>query len=294
MIANRIKAEEPQLVTLLPQEIHGWKATGEDKIYDPETIFDYIDGAGEVYRSYNFRTLLVRRYSKRGQPEIIADFFDMGTSKDAFGVFTHDPEGEDAEIGQGSNYKGGLLSFWKDRFFVSLYSEEETDEAKQALFALGRKVASLIKKEGKRPPLISLFPGEKMETKSIRYFHNHMILNYHYFVADENILLLDQKSEAAFGTYREENERVRLLIIRYAYEKKATEALKNFFKIYMPDALERGIVQTEDMKWTAAKVKNEYVIIVFDALSDTFAKKIIENVKMKIEEMGVKEYVAKE
>lgn len=275
--------EKSILENLLPQEIDGWEAKRMDKVYNQETIFDYIDGAGEVYRSYNFRRLLVRRYSKKGKPEIVADLFDMATSRDAYGVFTHDLEGEDAEIGQGSTYKGGLLSFWKDRFFVSLYAEEETEEAREAVFALGRKVASSIKNKGEKPEIISLFPQDKLDKKSIRYFHNHMILNYHFFVADENILLLDQESEVAMGTYREKNEKINLLIIRYLEAKKASEAYKNFTDIFLPDALESGLVQTEDSKWTATKLKNEFIIIIFNALSDSYAKKIIESVERKME-----------
>lgn len=278
-----LRSEEYRPADLLPQEISGWKAKGEDKTYNPETIFDYIDGAGEVYRSYNFRKLFVRRYTKEGKPEIVVDLFDMGSSKDAFGIFTHDLEGEDAGIGQGSTYKGGLLSFWKDRFFVSLYSEEETEEAKEVLLALGREVASLIKTTGDKPEMISFFPLEKLDKRSLRYFHNHMILNYHFFVADENILLLDQKTEAALGTSREGDERVRLLVIRYPEAKKASDAYKNFMDVYMPDAQEKGFVQTEDMKWTAAKIKNEYLIVVFDALSEAYAKKLAGSVEKKIE-----------
>ena len=120
------------LARFLPDEVEGWKAEGNDQVYDSQTIFDYINGAGEVYRSYNFRELLVRRFKREGQPDIVIDFFDMGSSKDAFGVFTHDLEGEDAKIGQGSTYKGGLLSFWKGQFFVSLYAEEETEEKEEA------------------------------------------------------------------------------------------------------------------------------------------------------------------
>ncbi|MCK7482265.1 MAG: hypothetical protein M0C28_37800 [Candidatus Moduliflexus flocculans] len=92
----------------------------------PRPIFDYIDGAGEVYRSYNMRRLVARRFHKDGRPDIVVDAFDMGSAADAFGVFTHDLDGEDASIGQGSAYKAGLLSFWKDRYFLSVYAEEET------------------------------------------------------------------------------------------------------------------------------------------------------------------------
>ena len=77
------------LASLAPDEIMGWKAK-EERTYDPRTIFDYIDGAGEVYRSYNFKNLLARRFEKEGQTDPVVDFFDMGLASDAFGVFTHD------------------------------------------------------------------------------------------------------------------------------------------------------------------------------------------------------------
>jgi hypothetical protein len=276
------KNEKISLGNLLPQEINGWKVKGKGTVYNPKTIFDYINGAGEVYRSYNFKELWSMRFAKEGKPDIIADIFDMATSKDAFGVFTHDLEGEETGIGQGSTYKGGLLSFWKDRFFVSLYAEEETGETKEILFALGRKVAFSIEKEGKTPDIISFFPPKKLLEKRIRYFHNHLILNYHFFIADDNILLLDQQSEAALGTYKEKDEKLHILIVRYPEIKKAYQAYKTFTKIYMPEAIESGLVQTEDLKWTAVKVKKNLFIIVFNAPSDAFAKEMIENVEARI------------
>lgn len=270
---------------LLPQEINGWQATAKDEIYDPQTIFDYIDGAGEVYRSYNFKQLLARRFTKEGKPDIVADLFDMETSKDAFGVFTHDLEGEDARIGQGSTYNGGLLSFWKDRFFVSLYSEEETEDTRKALFALGEKVASSIKKEGKEPDIVSLLPSENLVERSAHYFHNHLILNYHFYVSDENILLLDQQTEAALGIYREDDEKSYILVVHYPEGKKASQAYKSFMQSYMPDATELGLVQTEDLKWTAANLHQDFVIIIFNAPSRFFAMGTVEKVEKRISQI---------
>jgi hypothetical protein len=276
------KDDKIALGDLLPQEINGWRATGKDEIYDPQTIFDYIDGAGEVYRSYNFKKLLARRFTKEGKPDIVADLFDMETSNDAFGVFTHDLEGEDAGIGQGSTYNGGLLSFWKDRFFVSLYSEEETEDTRKALFVLGEKVASSIKKEGKKPDIVSLLPSENLAEKSAHYFHNYLILNYHFYVSDENILLLDQQTEAALGIYGEDNEKSYLLVVRYTEGNKASQAHKSFMRSYMPDATELGLVQTEDLKWTAAKLYRDFIIIIFNAPSRFLATGTIEKVEKRI------------
>ena len=282
IMENTSKDEKVTLGDLLPQEINGWQAAAKDEIYDPQSIFDYIDGAGEVYRSYNFKQLLARRFTKEGSPDIVADLFDMETSKDAFGVFTHDLEGEDAGVGQGSTYNGGLLSFWKDRFFVSLYSEEETEDTRKALFALGEKVASSIKKEGKKPDIVSFLPSENLVERSAHYFHNHLILNYHFYVSDENILLLDQQTEAALGIYRENDEKSYILVVRYPESNKASLAHKSFMQSYMPDATELGLVQTEDLKWTAAKLHQDFIIIIFNAPSRFLAKGTIEKVEKRI------------
>ena len=282
MMEDTTRDEKITLEDLLPREIYGWQAKGKDEFYDPQTIFDYINGAGEVYRSYNFKQLLARRFTKEGSPDIVADLFDMETSKDAFGVFTHDLEGEDAGVGQSSTYNGGLLSLWKDRFFVSLYSEEETEDTRKALFALGEEVASSIKKEGKKPDIVSLLPSENLAEKSAHYFHNHLILNYHFYVSDENILLLDQQTEAALGIYRENDEKSYLLLVRYPESNKASQAHKSFMQSYMPDATELGLVQTENLKWTAAKLHQDFIIIIFNAPSRFLAKGTIEKVEKRI------------
>ncbi|MGZ5499403.1 MAG: DUF6599 family protein, partial [Candidatus Aminicenantales bacterium] len=96
------------LASYIPITAGPWLSEA-DQVFDARTIFDYIDGAGEVYRSYNMKLLVSRRFHKDGKPDLVVDAFDMGSSEDAFGVFTHDLDGEDAGIGQGSTYKAGLL-----------------------------------------------------------------------------------------------------------------------------------------------------------------------------------------
>ncbi len=278
MSTNSCKDNKSFLGNLLPREINGWEAKEKDEFYDPQTIFDYIDGAGEVYRAYNFKQLLARRFSKKDQPDIVADLFEMESSKDAFGVFTHDLDGDDAGIGRGSTYKEGLLSFWKGRFFVSLYAEEETEEAKKVLFAFGNKVDSSIDEEGEEPDIMALLPEEARVEKSARYFHNHMILNYHFYVSDENILFLDQQTEAALGAYRDGNDKFHLLLVRYPEKEKASEAYDSFTRAYMPDFKEAGLIQTEDKKWTAARIKKDFLAVVFNGPSADYAKGMLEQV----------------
>ncbi len=276
------KDGDTDLGALLPKEINGWSVAGEDKLFDTETIFDYINGAGEIYRAYNFRSLLARQYSREGQPNIIADLFDMGSAEDAYGIFTHSLEEEDVSIGQGATYMEGLLSFWKDRFFVSLYAEEETAEAKDALFSLAKTVASSIRNKGPIPDIVSLFPPKDLDKTKIRYFHNYIILNYHFFMADENILYLDQETDAALGLYEHNGERSYLLLVRYTGKEKAKAAMDNFLKVYMPDADETAMVKTEDGKWTAARLSGDYLSVIFNARSESQAKEILDSVESRL------------
>jgi len=256
------------LASYIPATAGPWLSEA-DQVFDAETIFDYIDGAGEVYRSYNMKLLVARRFHKDGKPDVVVDAFDMGSSEDAFGVFTHDLDGEDAAVGQGSTYKAGLLSFWKDRYFLSVYAEEETAETKGLVLELGRAIAAAIPREGPKPGLLKLLPPEGLEAERVRFFHNHSVLNYHFFVADTDILLLGQRAAAVLAEYRGSGgARSRLLVVEYADPGEAAQAGASFIKVYMPDAGGKTGVRTENGKWTAARIRGRHVAVVFDEDSE--------------------------
>jgi len=76
-----------------PQEAAGWKWDGKDRVYNSRTVFDYIDGAAELFLAYGFKDLTVRRFEKLGQPPIIAEVYEMGSPEDAYGVFSFERQG---------------------------------------------------------------------------------------------------------------------------------------------------------------------------------------------------------
>jgi len=264
-IGLRAQKETENMARLLPGEIDGWKTASDDR-YAGDEIFVYIDGAGEVYRAYNYRSLLARRYAKPGQPDIVVDLFDMGTAADAFGVFSHGLEGERLEIGQDAVSMEGLISFWKDRYFISLYAETETLDVRRALLDLGRAIAGAIPGEGRRPGILGLFP-DRFDTRSARYFRSHLILNYHYFIASENILRLDGTTEAALASSGEGARKVRLLIVRYPSVSDAAGAADSFYRDYLHGDAGSGPAEIKDGRWTAAVTRGAYLVVVLGAPS---------------------------
>jgi len=282
MTIEKSHAEQLDVLSgALPRQIGIWTAEPKDRIYDRETIFSYIDGAGEVYRAYNMRSCLSRRYTSPNGPAIVLDIFDMGSSEDAFGVFTHDRDGRAVDVGQGGLYRPGWLSFWKGRFFVSIYTEEETEAAKQAVSELSRVVASLIRDQGPKPGLLLKLPPEGLQSRSIRYLHHHTLLNYHFYLADENILNLGQHTDAVLAVYQRSGKRARLLLVSYPNEEKAAEAHKGLLHHYLPEAKSTGAVLLEDGKWSATGRKNKFLTVVLEAdtrpLAENLLREVLEN-----------------
>jgi hypothetical protein len=263
----------------LPEQIKGWTVKTEDRIFDEKTIFDYINGAGEVYRAYNMRQCLSRRYTTSKGPAIVLDIFDMGSSKDAFGVFTHDTDGEVVNVGQDARYRPGWLSFWKDRFFVSIYMEEETDAAEKAVRELGRQVATLIPTQGARPRILSQLPAAGLKAESICYLHHPVVLNYHFYISDENILNIAPNTDAVLANYEQGGEKARLLLVIYPDPDIAKKSLANFIKHYLPEADPTGTALLENGKWTATFLKQQLLAVVLEADSQQMALNLLKSVK---------------
>jgi len=268
---------------LLPDESLGWKAEDEIELYDRESIFDYMNGAGEVYRMYAYREMVVQRMAKEGQPEITIELFDMSTPEDAYGIFSHSRYSEEDGLGQGATYQAGLLCFWKNRYFICITAMKETPETKGALYDLAGRIDSLIPNNGAKPAILECIPPDSLEPMSVRYFHLYTSLNYHYYLADQNILKLGEKTEGVLAQYKPYQSF--LICIRYPDQKQAEEAMSSFMKAYIPDADSSGIAQTEDDKWAAAELKREFILLVLDAPSRSSALNLLTAAKKKIAEI---------
>jgi len=269
---------ESDLSALLPPSAGDWKIAESDRSYDSENLYNYIDGGAELYISYSLEKVLSRVYSNPGQPDIIVDIFDMENSRNAFGVFSHSREIVDTTFGQGSQYIEGSLLFWKDRYFISILASPETKESKKAVFDLAGKIDVSISREGPLPEILHLLPRRSLVVESVRFFHHHIWLNSHYYVADQNILNIDEKTDAVLAKYGETAERHILLLVKYETEGDAKGAFDSFTASYLPELSENCAVQIEDGTWTGCLLSGNHVIVVFNALGEDQALNLMDAV----------------
>ena len=265
-----------ELSAILPFGALGWMSDGDDGSYDADTLFEYINGGAEVYRSFNVKRVFARRYVKDGSEDIITDVFEMNSKDDAFGVFSHDiREGEKAGIGDDSEYTDGMLAFRKGSFFVSIAAMEETESSKKAVFEIGRAVEkALPPSDDALPDLVRYLADEKNGPYRLHYFHNHQCLNAYYFLSQDNLLGLGTHTDGALGLYRQNSpsgepaDTTAVVLIRYPSENEARAARDGFVEAYMPEAKENGVVLTENGRWTLVERVDRFLIGIFDAPSE--------------------------
>lgn len=266
LLATVTAQQGDDLARFLPAEMDGWKADGKDGVYTAKTLHEYIDGGAELYISYGVSRVLSRQYVNPGRADasITIDVFDMGASENAYGLFTHSREKPTDEIGQGSEYGGGLLTFWKGRYYVSILGYPEGADVERTVRKLGSAIASAIPETGHLPALVSRLPSTGLVQNSIRYFRHHVWMNSHFFIADEDVLLMGADSEAVLARYQAGDKSWILLLVTYPDARRAARGHASFLKAYLPVAV-GGIAQRPDGRWAGCVLRQNRLAVVVNA-----------------------------
>lgn len=257
------------LIELLPESPAGWKVQGEDKIYDTESLYDYIDGGAELYISYGMKNVISRLIANNNGVEIRIEIFDMVYAKNAFGVFSHTRTKDEGKYGQGSQYFPGTQIFWKGQYYVSVMATDENENIKSAINKLSSQIDSKISTTGEIPEIVKLLPQENLEKDAFMYFHHYIWLNSYYYIADDNFLGIDESTNALLAKYGDNINRYYLLIVEYADPGKANAAYSDFKEKFLDPQTGSTSVQIEDEKWLGGNTNGKYLICVFNATSQT-------------------------
>lgn len=263
------------LAASVPRHAGGFAAEGPGDTYDRKTIFDYIDGGAEIYLAYDMRGCFSRRYVAAGEPAVVLDLFDMGSPADAFGVFTHDRDGEPADFGEDGLSREGWIRFWKGRYFVSVYAERETAGAREAALRLARAVEARIGEKGERPSLVRRLPGGGLQPRSVRYLHTHIVLESHIRLFDENILGLGPDTEAVLASYVREEGRARLLLVSYPDAARAGEARERYRSRRPARNAAEETIAAEDGRWSGSAQAGRLLVVALDAESRELAEALL-------------------
>lgn len=159
---------------------------GDTAFFGPDNLYQYMDGAADIFVLYGVRTLMHREL-KSANVEITADVFDMGSADTAFGMYAAErsPDYKFIVVGAEGYRNTGILNFVQDRYYVKLAAFG--DGADAALDATALSISSRIGANPAFPALLARLPSEQRKAHSEQYIPNdplgHTFLGPAYVVA---------------------------------------------------------------------------------------------------------------
>jgi len=159
------------LVSLLT-EVRFWKLSEAPETYLPETLFEYINGAAEIYLIYDFRELIVAQYEKENSSSsLTAEIYDMGNGENSFGIYSVErfPDSNFLSIGNGAYVEEGALNFIVGKYYIKLLCFDCGGESDNLLKLFSQEIVKSVEDKGHLPPILGLFPKEGLAENSEKF-----------------------------------------------------------------------------------------------------------------------------
>ena len=230
-----------------------WQLKG-DHSYTPDDLYNYINGAADLFLSYGFVELAggTYRYGSDNQGTVIVDIYDMEKKLNAFGIFQskRDPEVKLLDIGAGAIGSEKYVFFYKDRFYVEIQSFVPSEKGSSAALKMAREVESKIPGDSSPPAELTYLPQVDQVSGSMLYITGGIL--GHGFL--DRGLLCD---------YRISDEAVKAFIAFFPSPDQAFKAL-NQYKNYIDKSGEKWETHKGfgDNSFTAQEPYHKTILVV--------------------------------
>jgi hypothetical protein len=158
-------------------EITGWKHSGEIQTFMPKTLYEYIDGAADLYLAYDFQELNVAEYMNDKKASVTIEIYRHQSPNDAFGIYSQErlSDANYLNIGAQGYIDKNILIFLSGIYYVKMNSYKTGAEDPEVLQAFAKKVAENLDERGDLPSILSSFPMEGMIRNSEKFIARNFL-----------------------------------------------------------------------------------------------------------------------
>lgn len=194
-------------------QIKEWTANGDTIIYRPGNLWEYINGAADQFLAYDFKLLRLREFQKN-DVIVTVDIYDMGTTINAFGIYTTERPDDAILLKIGTEavvippYHGLMF---KDRFYVKVMIQQGELDQKSGEEILKDVAASLPGKTD-FPPELKLLPEKNRIPGTVKY-------------TASGYMGLSEINNLVFADYKDSNEKEFRHFILITSEKMQIEKI---------------------------------------------------------------------
>jgi hypothetical protein len=158
-------------------EIRGWKQSSEIQTFVPKTLYEYIDGAADLYLAYDFQELVVAEYLNDRKASVTVEIYRHKSSNDAFGIYSQErsPDASYVNLGVQGYLGQNILNCLSGRCYIKLNSYGTGSEDPEVLRLFAGKVLENLGEEGGLPSILSSFPVEGKIKNSEKYIAKNFL-----------------------------------------------------------------------------------------------------------------------
>jgi hypothetical protein len=215
----------PAAADLLPTSgaVAGWQRDGQVQTYNRDTLYDFMDGAADLYLTYGFEQLAVAQYVHPEAGSLQVEVYRVATDADAYGLYAYNSYGQPIAVGvDGELDSGNRLAFWQARTFVQITGRQQVPD--DALRAMGAVVASALPQGGQRPSLVGHLPQSGLQPGSVRFFRQKIALDNLLWLGAQDPLGLGADVEGIIARYDVAGQPVDLILVAYPTDSRAQRA----------------------------------------------------------------------
>jgi hypothetical protein len=158
-------------------EITGWKQSGEIQTFVPKTLYEYINGAADLYIMYDFQELKVVEYLNEKKASVIVEVYRHKTATHAFGIYSQErlPDANAINVGAQGYIENNVLNFLIGPYYVKINSFNTGAEDKEILLTFAKKVSGNMEEKGTLPSILSSFPEEGKKRNSEKFISKNFL-----------------------------------------------------------------------------------------------------------------------
>ena len=162
--------------------LEGWQRSDEIQTFSPETVFDYIDGAAELYLSYDFRELQVAEYRNREGATVLVEVYRFRTPLHAFGIYSQErsKDGSYLKIGIQAQREGNGLNLIAGDCYAKMSAFQMGPSDQGVLETFAKRIVEKLGPTGSLPEMLRIFP-EKGKKPNSEEFIAKDFLGYSFF-----------------------------------------------------------------------------------------------------------------
>ncbi len=163
-------------------EVSGWKQAEKPQVFSPETLYEYINGAADLYLKYDFQDLQVAEYRNEKKASVTVEIYRHRTPNHAFGIYSQErlANANFLNIGAQGYSESMVLNFVKGPYYVKINSYNTGADDQEILLTFARKVAQNLEGQASLPAILSSFPAEGKNKNSEKFIAKDF-LGYSFF-----------------------------------------------------------------------------------------------------------------